>query len=291
MLFFLDRLRSDAIFDTSQLAHDIAQHLLGSDLLNHGKASKPATVHGSPDVMAASMLGPILQDVHDTTICLMRLSRPLLNNHQRHESTPQRCDQDDTHHVSHLQRLLPHATLTLLKRLSKSICARRLELLHMNSHRERLNLNIGDDAFLRVVLLEMASVSDEAVKYESSKGSSPEADSGRLKAEPCKFENVEYTKSVDEESVSSSIGKVDSVFNSSEYMLEHLEATKINIVQRREGPVYKSTSQAGQKAKEASYTDQEPLDDISEAFTVDACTRCRIVRLSRTQRSSYAYIE
>jgi hypothetical protein len=164
------------ISDTAQSAQDTAQCKLDHALLDDAKAVKLATKRGPSDDAPIPSLSAILQEVQNTTICLMRLSRPLLNDHLHHQTTTQHCDKDNKHHISHLQRLIPHATLTVLKRLSKSICARRLGLLRMNSHWGRLD----DVTFLLMVLRNLVSVSDEAVRT-SSTGSSVQAHPGRLR--------------------------------------------------------------------------------------------------------------
>jgi hypothetical protein len=272
---------SVVISDTAQIAQDTAQCNLENRSLDDDKAIKLAAIWDSPDDTPTLSLGSILQNVYNTAICLMRLSKPLLDSHRRHQATTRRCDEDDKHHVSHLQRLLPRANLPILKRLSKSICARRLEALRMNSQQEGSISVLSDDLFLRVVFLELASVSDEAMKLESSTGSSLERNPGYLAEEPSSFEDAENMESYCEERSIPSPAKVDSLFPSQEYTLVNPEPTMIQIAHRREGVVYKIESKTGQNAQEASFVDRESSDDGSEAATISACTRCRVVRLTR----------
>lgn len=256
--------------DTAQLAQDAAQVKLDNALLSDAKAAKLAKMRDFPDVMPMSSLGTILQDVYNTTICLMRLSKPLLDSHRHHQTTTQRCDKDDSHHVPHFQRLLPRASATTSKRLSKSICARRLKLLRMNSDRKELNPVLGDDGFLRVVLLELASVSDEAIKHESSTRST-------VRTEPSSFQDAKNMESSREEQSKLSMGKTDSLSTSPEYMLENLEPSKISTAQRPEGLIHDTESHLGQKVKEASFVDHESSENRPAAVTIVACTRCRVV--------------
>lgn len=141
------------VLSTVKLARDITQYNLDNLSLEDPTIAK---LSDAPDLMPVLNLGPILQDVYSTTNCLMRLSKPLLDSNRYHQDATRPCDEDDEHHVSHLQRLLPHATLARLKLMSKSICSRRLELLRMNPHRDGLYSTLWDDAFLRMVLLELA---------------------------------------------------------------------------------------------------------------------------------------
>ena len=272
------RARIAVISDQAQTAQDTAQCNLDSRSLDDAKATKLAAMRDSPDDTPILSLASILQDVYNTTICLMRLSKPLLDSHRHHQTTTRRCDEDDKHHVSHLQRWLPRATLTIMKRLSKSICARRFEITRINSHWKGHDSALGDDAFLRVVLLELASVSDDTIKYDSSTGSSLEQDTGYLAEEPSSFEDAENMESYREERSEPSPAKVDSLFPSPEYTLKNPEPTMIRIAQHREGVVYKTKSNTGQHAKETSFVDHGSSDDGSEAATISACTRCRVVR-------------
>jgi hypothetical protein len=108
----------------------------------------------------------------------MRLSKPLLDNHRRHRRTDRYCTEGDTHHAQGLQRLLPLAELTSLEQLSRSTCARRSELLAMHSRRESSGQALkplDDDAFLRVVFLELASVTGEGTLHDPHARSGIEA--------------------------------------------------------------------------------------------------------------------
>jgi hypothetical protein len=270
--------RIEVVSDTAQIAQDTAQCNLDNRPLHDAKAIELAAMRDSLDDTPMLSLGSILQDVYNTTVCLMRLSKPLLDSHRRHQATTRRCDDGAKHHVSHLQRLLPRATLTILRLLSKSICTRQLETLRMNSQQEGSISVLSDDVFLRLVLLELASVSDEAIKLESSTGSSLERNPGYLAEEPSSCEDAENMESYSEERSIPSPAKVDSLFPSPEYTLVNPEPTMIQIAQRREGVVYKTKSDTGQNAKEASFVDHESSDDGSEAATISACTRCRVVR-------------
>jgi hypothetical protein len=269
----------------AQLAQDTAQYKIDNALLNNAKAAKLAKMRKTSDDASIPSLSAMLQEVHNATICLMRLSKPLLSNHLNHQTTIRHCEKDDKHHVNDLQRLLPHATLTVLKRLSKSICARRLELLRMNSQRGGLRPVSEDVTFLRMLLLDLASVSDEAIKYESSARSSVLADAGRLGAEPSSFEYTENVESSLAERSKANIRQTESLPISSEYMPKSLEPIQISTAQRREDSDYKTKLQTGQKARQALFGDQESSNP--EMFTVTACTRCRVVRLTRTRDRDY----
>ena len=262
-------------------AQDTAQYSIDGFSLDDAKIVK---LGDAPDVMPLLSLGSILQDVYNTTICLMRLSKPLLDNHRCHQKATRPCDEADEHHVSRLQRSFPHATLATLKRLSKSICSRRLELLRMNSNREGLFPTLGDDAFLRMVLLDLASISDEAINYESSTRSSFEVDSVRLAAKPSSLEDTQIEEIAREERSEPSTGKMENTMFSPEYTFEDLEPLRTDTAQRSKGPVSKSKSHIEQKIKEASVLDHESSYDQSEAFHISACTRCRVVRLMRIWR-------
>lgn len=275
---FSSRAGSRGVSNTVQSAQYATQYSIDSFSLDDGKI---ATSRGAPDLVPVLNLGSILKDVHDTTICLMRLSKPLLDSHRCHQNDNRPCDEDDEHHVSHLQRLFPHATLATLKRLSKSICSRRLELLRMNSHREGLYPALGDDAFLRMVLLDLASISDEAIKYEANTRSSFEADSGRPAAEPGSLEDAEMGETPREERSKLNTGETESLMVSPEYTPEDLEPSTGDTTQRRKGLLYDTKSHTGRKAKEASFIDYEVSDDRPEAVTLTTCTRCRVVRLTR----------
>jgi hypothetical protein len=82
------------ISDTAQSAQDTAQCKLDHALLDDAKAVKLATKRGPSDDAPIPSLSAILQEVQNTTICLMRLSRPLLNDHLHHQTTTQHCDKD-----------------------------------------------------------------------------------------------------------------------------------------------------------------------------------------------------
>lgn len=287
MSFLLDTVCIDVVSDIAKSAQDTAQRKLDNALLDAVKAGKAAIaakiakMRDASDGASILSLSAILQEVYNTTICLMRLSRPLLSNHLHHQKTTPRCDQDDKHHVEDLQRLLPRATLTTLKRLSKSICARRLQLLRMNSHPGEFGQALEDVIFLRMVLLDLASVSDEAVNYESSTSSSDQTDPGRLGVQPSSFEDVENMESSLAGRPAPNIGQMETIPTSLEYMLKNIEPAPISTAQRREDIDSKTKLDIGPKAKQASFADHESSDDSSEVFTVTVCTRCRLVRLTR----------
>jgi hypothetical protein len=159
--------------DTAQAAQHIAQH-------DPSNVSSPDDVEVYRlDTPSTLSLGGILVDVNSAIACLMRLSRPLLDNHQRHPTIDRYCTEDDTHHAQGLRRLLPRADWIALEQISKSTCARRSELLAMNSRRLEspgpAPKPLNDDAYLRVILLEMASVTGEATIRDSDASSSIEA--------------------------------------------------------------------------------------------------------------------
>jgi len=195
--------------------------------------------------------------------------------------TARPCDRDDSHHVSHLQRVIPRAKSEILKRLSRSICARSLEILRMNTQQDGFGRALGEGAFLRMVLLELASVSDEAMQHESSTGRSLAADPG-LEVEPNSFEDVEDKEFSDEKISMPDPGQVDSLFNTPEY-------AKINIVQRPEETINEAKSHGRQEAKQASLVDHGSSDDRPIVHTVPVCTRCRVVSLNMRFVSSRAY--
>ena len=267
--------------NTVSLAQETVQYNIDSFSPDDDKIAK---LRDAPDPMPLPSLGSILHDVYNTTICLMRLSKPLLDSHRYHQDAARPCDEDDKHHVSHLKRLFPQATLAILKRLSKSICGRRLELLHMNSCREGVYPALGDDPFLRMVLLEMASISDEAIKHESSTKTSFEADSGRLAAEPSSLEDAVFKETSREERSNPSTGKMENLMFPPEYTLEDLEWPKTDTAQRRQGLVHSTKSHTGQKTRETSVLDHELSYDRSEAYTITACMRCLVVCLTKTWR-------
>ena len=281
MSFHPNNVSSGVVSNTVRLAQDTAQYNIDSLSLDDDKLEK---FRDAPDPMHLPSLSSVLHDVYNTTTCLMRLSKPILDSHRYHQNAIRPCDEDDEHHVSHLQRLFPHATLTTLKRLSKSICSRRLELLRMNSHREGLDPALGDDLFLRMVLLEMASISDEAIEHESNTKSSFAAASGRLAAESRTLEDAVIKETSHEERSKPSTGKMENVMFSSEYTLEDLDPSKTDTAQRRHGLVHNTKSHTGPKTRETSVLDHESSYDRSEAFTITACTRCRVVRLTKTRR-------
>lgn len=126
------------------------------------------------------------------------------------------------HYVSHLQSLLPHATLEILQRLSKSICGRRLELLRADSYWKLAYPALGDDAILRMMLLEFTSDSNEAVEDESSAGSSLDAedDSGSL-------EDAGKMESSGENPTEASIRQMDSTDQAAVTDDEQMQETRV----------------------------------------------------------------
>lgn len=276
-----NKLSSGVVSNTVSLAQETIPYNIDSFSPDDDKIAK---LRDAPDPMPLLSLGSILHDVYNTTTCLMRLSKPLLDSHRYHQNAARPCDEDDKHHVSHLKRLFPQATLAILKRLSKSICSRRLELLRMNSCREGVYPALGDDPFLRMVLLELASVSDEAIQHESGTKSSFETDSGRLAAELSSLGDTLVKETSREELSKPSTGKMENLMFSPEYTLEDLEPSKTDTAQRSKGLVHSTKSHTGQKTRETSILDDDLSYDRSEASTITACTRCLVVRLTKTCR-------
>jgi hypothetical protein len=118
------------------------------------------------DTTSTLSLGTILADVNSALSCLMRLSKPLLDNHRRHRTIDRYCAEGGTHHAQQLQRLLPRVEWTTLKQLSRSTCARRNKVLMANSRRRVSSAAFDDAAFLRAVLLELVSVTGGLASHQ-----------------------------------------------------------------------------------------------------------------------------
>jgi hypothetical protein len=136
------------------------------------------------DTTSTLSLGTILADVNSALTCLMRLSKPLLDNHRRHRTIDQYCTEGGTHHAQQLQRLLPRVEWTTLEQLSRSTCARRNKVLMANSRRKVSGAALDDVSFLRVVLLELVSVTGGLAshQHQTSVGHeiAPENETGRI---------------------------------------------------------------------------------------------------------------
>jgi hypothetical protein len=214
----------------------------------------------------------VLQSVHDTTTCLMRLSKPLLDNHRRHQGSAGCGDGDETHHVSHLQSLLPNADLTTLKQLSHSICARRLEVLLKNGYRGGRGSALHDDAFLRPILLELASACDKSMKHHIGIGSSLEARSYD-QADSSSFADARGTEFPSEWRSSTSIRQGDQVFNIPEYVSRKPESG----AQLRKSQDHEVELHDKQEVGKASVLSHKFLTSKSRSSAIPACTRCRAV--------------
>jgi hypothetical protein len=290
--------------DNAQAAQEIAQHDL--------EVSKVPYHLNTPSMPS---LGTILGDVNSTMTCLMRLSKTLLDNHRRHRRADRYCTEGDTHHAQRLRRLVPLAELTTLEQLSRSTCARRSELLAMNSQRVGSSgpalKPLDDDSFLRVVLLELASVTGEATFHDPGASSGIDAaqevegdlntlgDSGKVNSPGRKDWTDENLK------------QVDSVFSTPNEIPGQPKSTRSSAARDLRDQGYQAqpsdTQNAGkarvigsdsrnrdlqaqlsdtQNASKSRVIKLDSWNDTAESMTISACTRCRVVSLYDPQRRS-----
>jgi hypothetical protein len=215
----------------------------------------------------------------------MRLSKPLLDNYRRHPTIDRYCTEDDTHHAEGLRRLLPRADWIALEQISRSTCARRSELLAMNSRRLESPGSalkpLNDDAYLRVILLEMASVTGEATVRDSNASSSIEAaqelegdrtaviDSKDVKAPVVRRLKTKNTK------------QVDIVFSKPQN-LSRPQLPTTTGTERYPGHLDRRTQVSNtQTAVKTNTVGSNSSDVTVVSETLTACTRCRTVGLSK----------
>jgi hypothetical protein len=244
------------------------------------------------DPLDTTTIITILADIHAATLCLMRLSKPLFDNHRRHWDPDRYCAEGETHLAQHLQRILRGAEWTALEQLSRSTCARRDILLITNSRRKISDAAALDDiTFLRVVLLELASVSGET----SSGGEivpGDEADwnvfrdaekSGSQIIGRWSTDHVGTPRDPPKKPSSSSQAHRDIVPNASKIMLIESDPVE-NFRTQLPGDLNRKAYPGDtQKTGKAQLVDSDSSDDTTKPMTMTACTRCRVVSLLKLQ--------